>query len=276
MQQENLKISLDFEYFFVSYNGEFETNPILNVFNIKLKSNKAETNFKNYLVIQGIGQDKIVFQSIESKKIGEDFVIEFSDLRTRDIGFATTKNLEFDELELVISPLFSELSVINPDLIGPCNYNRICEPHLNETWRNCRHDCHPWKRTIFFWFLVLIGAIVAYIMISQWYRVNYESHLFKNRNDVFNLIQFMHSATSRGLSKKEINEKLLSYGWNNEQIGYAFRKIEGKNIVPFDISVLFNKKKLKVNAASTIPGIRFKKRENKIIKQDKDDRINFN
>ena len=56
-------------------------------------------------------------------------------------------------------------------------------------------------------------------------------------------MNFTSNAKSQGLEDREIRKKLRENGWNNEQINYVFKKLEGKAIMPFDFLKLFKRNK---------------------------------
>jgi hypothetical protein len=71
--------------------------------------------------------------------------------------------------------------------------------------------------------------------------------LFKNKNDLFNLIHFITNGLNQGLSKKSITKKLRVHGWSLEQIVYAFKKVKGKRTGMWEIPIfrIFEKRKIK-------------------------------
>jgi hypothetical protein len=84
-------------------------------------------------------------------------------------------------------------------------------------------------------------ALAVYVALQWWYKEKYEKYLFKNRNDLYNLMNFISNARSQGLQDKEIIGKLKASGWGGEQINYVFKKMAGKAIMPFDFLRLFKK-----------------------------------
>ena len=64
--------------------------------------------------------------------------------------------------------------------------------------------------------------------MQEWYKRKYESHLFKNRNSLYNIVQYIRQAKSKGIEEKKIKANLKKAGWSLEQIRYATKKHEGK------------------------------------------------
>ena len=85
---------------------------------------------------------------------------------------------------------------------------------------------------------VLGGAVVLlliiYFIMRSWYKKNYESHLFKKANDLYNLINFIYNSRVADLEDADIKKKLKEAGWTGEQISYGFNKIDGKGFNLFD------------------------------------------
>lgn len=144
------------------------------------------------------------------------------------ITFFVQGKLNPDDLQIYLAPQLSSLEIgVTPE---PCNYNKVCEKDLGETLANCKADCPPRKRMIFFLILLFLVAFMIYTFVQEWYRKRYESHLFKNKADLYNLLNFIAQALRQGLDKGAIAKKLKESGWNSEQISYAFKKIEGKRV----------------------------------------------
>ena len=107
----------------------------------------------------------------------------------------------------------------------------------------------PWGWFTFGMIMLLIVFFVVYILLQEWYKKNYESYLFKKKDDLFNIINFIYNSRASGLDDGEIKKKLSKSGWNNEQISYAFKKIDGKRTGMFEIPI-------------------FKSRENKEVREE--------
>lgn len=132
---------------------------------------------------------------------------------------------------MFISPSLNELPVPKAD--PNCNKDSVCDS--NENYKTCRNDCYPIWPTIIWTLVVLILIIIIYTILQVLYKIRYENYLFRNRNDLFNLISFINNAHIKTTSDKEITKTLASQGWSEEQITYALRKAEGKNSGMFEI-----------------------------------------
>jgi len=181
--------------------------------------------------------------------------IEFSESYNQEQkGSNTIMNIDSDkQLEFTISGNFNDKNIfIFPELsnlvleVSPCNFNDKCEAEIGETQQNCRQDCHSNLLQFFFVILILSAAFIGYLLLQQWYRIKYETFLFKDRNYLFNLLNFIHNAQKQKLTDLQIKNKLKKEGWTNEQLVYAMKKYKGKETGMFDIfNLLKNLKSFK-------------------------------
>lgn len=217
---------------------------------LKIKP-KKDFSDEVYLIINK-RYDEIKFnpnKDYKPKAVEDATAIIFSELkkdREEIIDFILPEEIKVNELPVFMSPDFSRL----PDIvIAPCDNDGVCEKEAEETNESCPNDCHstPWKKIITYLLILLFVAFVVYIALQEWYKRYYEGHLFKNKNDLFNLINFVSNAISQGFNKKELFKELKEYGWSGEQIIYAFKKAQGKRTGMWEIPIFrpFEKRKLK-------------------------------
>ena len=213
----NQDINLGYETIYLDY-GEKEKD-IASVFNLKIKT--KEDLGEGFLVI-GAGLSKAKWNgNYNEKVVAEKTGIVLDNLvagQEKTIEFATAY-INPKELEIYLSPKLSDLEA---GVIAPCNFNNICES--GEDYKNCASDCKPWGWVVFWIALLIAAAFVAYIIMKQWYKLNYERKLFKNRNELFNLTSFINNARAKGLGGLEIRAQLKKLGWKGEQINYVFGK----------------------------------------------------
>ena len=69
------------------------------------------------------------------------------------------------------------------------------------------------------------------MVLQAWYRKKYENYLFKNKNNLYNIMTYIQNAKKKGMERNEIIENLKKAKWTREQINYAIRKYEGKKII---------------------------------------------
>ena len=218
-QQENVNLTMDFSEFSGEYNSSIDS--LVNIFEIRITETKDIVH-DYYLIIpklQDIGFDR----SVEEK---DGFV--YVNLKgVSRVNFYTTKDVDFTDLPAFIAPPINQLVVSGPTILS---------------------DESKKQRMIIFILsmvsLVVIG-VIAYVIIYQWYKRKYEKYLFKNRNDLYNIVTYVNNAKKKGLDNKKIIQNLKKAAWSSEQIRYIMRKYEGKRtgMVKLPLSSLINKVK---------------------------------
>ncbi len=128
-----------------------------------------------------------------------------------DIGFYTKQDISFSEIPVFFSPPLSELKVIE----GPA---------VTDT-----DDENKWGWLVFIFIGLIILGIVGYVFLQKWYDKKYENYLFKDRNQLYNLINYVNSSKQKAMTDEEIKKKLKKVGWKGEQINYVLKKYAGKN-----------------------------------------------
>jgi PKD repeat protein len=225
-------LNLDFKMISVSYKDGEET--LGGLFNLKMTP-KQKKDVKNFVIIGGT--DLETSPVYNDEPVGDDargFV--FDSVSQREVNFIDYSVKNFDEIKVFIAPEFSELEIKKYTTTG-CNFDGVCG--AGESWTKCK-DCN--NKLIMTLIGVIIGiAVVIGGFLVWWYKTKYESHLFKEKKDVYNITQFVKSAKKQKLSKSEIYTKLKKEGWNSEQVGYAMGKASGGIFGIF--SKLFSKNK---------------------------------
>lgn len=117
-----------------------------------------------------------------------------------------------ESLGIYVSPEVSSLS-LNGDIGKPV-------PVVREGFN--------WFRFIIGMFIVFVIILVIYVILQSWYKKYYEKHLFKNPDDLYNIINFIYNSRKNGMIDSEIRKSLSEKKWKGEQITYAFNKIDGK------------------------------------------------
>lgn len=224
-----------------SYDGGQE-RPLLKVFNVKVVK---ETEDDVYLVIKKIKDLSFEADYSEKDESGYEYIILKE--KETEISFSTTENVDFVSLPMFVSPGISKLVLTEIKETG--------EEKKSRRW------------TIFTIILisVILLAIGTWIFLQIWYKRKYENFLFKDRNQLYNLVNFIEVEKKKGTSEKEMSEKLKKSGWNSEQITYALKKYMGKRtgmpeIIPIEkifgaLKDLFSKLKtgIKIKSSPKIP-----------------------
>jgi PKD repeat protein len=223
---ENMETKISFEEISAKY--EFYEESVLRIFELKIdKKNSSEEDI--YFILKKIGG--LNFKGDYSEKEGYAY-IELGSANT--ITFSTTENVEFTDIPFFVSPEINKLAIIKDD------------------WYNEDEEKGKIPKDVLFILilvLLLIIGIVSYIILQEWYKRKYENHLFKNKNDLHNLVMYIENSKNKGLKIKEVAEKLKKAGWKSEQINYAVKKHSGKRTGMFEIPIgkifnIFKKKKI--------------------------------
>jgi len=208
--------------------------PIQNLEEIYLLFNTPEENLKfnqNFNIQNFSGGIAIIFSELNQEKI---------------LQFLYLDNINFLlDFPIFISPKLNDLNLgIAPS--GVCNNNNLCEKELGENYKNCQADCYPLLQTIFLLIGLFFMVFIVYILLQEWYKKHYESHLFHDKNKLFNVISFIDNSLKQGLTKQEISNKLNKLKWSGEQINYAWKRFNGKRIGMWEIPIFRGLEKIKI------------------------------
>lgn len=246
---ENVNMYIESKTYYLYYSDE----QVLLLTSFVLKIKPKQDFFKESFLIIGKSYDEITFKpdgNYNEKAVKDATAITFSELKQdeeKNIEFVLPEKIELLGFPAYISPEFSELTPVENGVVAPCNNNGICEKELEEDSKNCPNDCKPWGRAIIYLIILLFVGFIIYIALQEWYKRHYEKYLFKNKNDLFNLINFINNALHQGISKDDIIKKLNPYGWKTEQIVYALKKVRGKRTGMWEIPIFrwFEKRKIR-------------------------------
>lgn len=212
--QQNMETKLGFNEFSATYPG-YETS-ILRVFEMNIEDNGGISDHP-YLIIKSMDDMNFAENYLEEEMSGYYYI--YLERGEQKIVFSTTEDLEFEDLPAFISPALDRLS-LTEDL-------------------NISEDEKSIKWVILFLILVLVFIIgfIAYVVMQEWYKRKYEAHLFKNRNNLYNLLLFIENSRKKGIADNEIEKKLKKAKWGGEQIGYAMKKHAGKRTGMIELPV---------------------------------------
>ena len=226
---DNMDVSAD--YYTLSANYDESIEPVLTYYKMKITALDPKDE-EAYLIINSNAN---VNPQENIKEFGDSVGIKLNKLEDREIEFISDEANPL-LLEVYIAPEFRKLDT--KLVVGVCNSNKKCESEKGENWKNCRNDCRPWGWAVFYIFLMLFLAFLSYIGLQEWYKRRYERYLFKNRNDLYNILNFVNNSLMGGMNNEEISKNLKKAGWNSEQISYAMKKVRGKKIgMPFEIGI---------------------------------------
>ncbi len=179
--------------------------PFLRTFDITVMSGASESS---YIIMRDL-QD-ILFKGDYSQRQEGGYYYIALEGSEQNFVFSTSEEVSFFDLPMFIAPPISELV-------------------LNE-WTPFTPEGGLKKWIIFSIIILGVLLVVAavWVALQIWYKRKYESSLFKNRNNLYNLVNFIQNEKHKGAKEREIIEKLKKAGWTAEQIKYALKKHAGK------------------------------------------------
>jgi hypothetical protein len=224
---DNMDTNIDYQEISAVY--ETSTQPLVDF--VKLDASEiTQLNYSSYLVIKKL--DNMKFASDYSQSQNNDvYYIKLNSQDTKII-FSTTEQLDFSNIPAYISPEIGKLTVIQ----------------LGNNGQLTASD-----NTVLIIALIVVFGFILYVLMQIWYKKRYEDYLFRNKNDLYNLVSYIQNSKKGGTPDKEIGEKLRKSGWRLEQISYVMRKYVGKKIpglIDFNFSNLFKIKKKNSNIPS--------------------------
>lgn len=223
-EEGNTNIMLVFNEFSLVY-GNYETP--LRIFEIGA-TKKGENDA--YIIIKKI--ENLLFKENYSQKEIDGYYYLTMNTPEKIISFSTTENVDFVNLPVFISPSLTKLSV--------------AEWSPFEQGGNLK----KWVLFAIIVLIILLITLIVWIILQIWYKRKYENYLFKDRNNLYNIVSFIEIEKKKGMNEKDIAVKLKKAGWNSEQVTYAVKKYAGKRtgmpeIIPLEkIMSLFQKKEI--------------------------------
>ncbi len=133
-------------------------------------------------------------------------------------SFTLPESAELSSLGAYLTPELKYLGLVQ---------TKVDPPNLYDRWGIAKYGI----------LFVVLGFFVLYIILQEWYKHHYESHLFANSDDLYNVVHFIYNARSQKLTDGDARKKLTFSGWNNEQVTYAFKKIDGKRTGMLEIPI---------------------------------------
>ena len=212
----------------------YEVKDLLSYVKVTLTPKENQKLGEVYFLVNG-NPEEIKFNTDKTVKEYDDAAaIIFSELESQEsIEFLYPGKLLVGSFPVYISPEFRNLEIeMDPEV---CNSNKRCEKNLGENYKNCRVDCKPVGLTLLWICILLFIALCIYIALQEWYKRHYERHLFPDKNQLFNLINFMNNSYNQGMKKSDIFSKLKDLWWGSEQLRYAWNKFLGKRTGMWEI-----------------------------------------
>jgi hypothetical protein len=206
-EEENMDIRMIFNEFSATYNDEAE--PFMKTFTLKTVKKSSDAG-SPYLIIRKM--DNLIFDKNYSQEEKDGYVYIVLSDSEKSISFSTTDDVNFIDLPAFISPKIRELTL---------------GTSLEEFEKNSR----KWIVFGIVAAIIILSSAAVWIALRLWYKRKYENYLFKNRNNLYNIMNYIEAEKKKGTKEKDIAVKLKKAGWNSEQLWYALRKYAGKKIV---------------------------------------------
>ncbi len=205
--QENLGPKITFK----KISAQYEDQEINLLTYIEVIINHDISN-EVYFIVEDINNlefDKDYGESIE----GDYIFIDFEQVNTKII-FTTSEDLDIDNLPFFISPP-----------LGMILLNDFGEEIIDS---DKELKVSKWILFSLILLLLIIIFVIIYFILKFWYDKKYENYLFKNRNNLYNLVVYINNAKKKGIKDGEIERNLKKAKWSNEQIRYVMRKYAGR------------------------------------------------
>ncbi len=204
---QNIVTTIESKKIEITY--ENKTIEILNIFDFS--SRKTENyNSAPYAIIKDLGDN--VFDNISRVYSGEGYFYLVLNEISNKFVFATKSNIDFFSVPVFISPDIDKLTPVDSG-----QYER---------WK----AQNRWLWFILVIFLLLLIFAITYILVQRWYIRKYETYLFKTKNNMYNIMVYIHDSKIKNIPRETVEKNLKKAGWTREQINYAMRKYENKKI----------------------------------------------
>jgi len=230
---QNLDTRISLSEFSVKQGSYFEH--LLNVFELDIQ----EKDFleENPYLIFGNLQDLSFKSGTGEENISGFKYVEI--MGSQKIVFSTTENIRMANLPVFISPALNKLN-------------------LNDGTDSTEKKSKWVLFALIFGVLVVVGIIV-YVAMQIWYKKKYESYLFPNKNNLYNLITYANNAKRQGTANKDIISNLKKVQWSSEQISYVMKKLAGKRTGMYELPVgkIFKKKQAPKPGPGSFPQKKF-------------------
>jgi len=198
----------------------------------------------------GINKDSndIIFKDKQNAKNESQatIIILNGSSSSQEIEFFVKERVNPADIPIYLSPEFSKLDIFsNPK----CFIDGKCDSGIGEDAETCPADCKSTIMQITISIIILLVlAFIIYIILQEWYKRRYEDYLFKSKDDLYNIINFISNAEKQSMPKSEIFSKLLAMGWSREQITFAYKKFHGQRTGMYEIPVfkIFEKRKVQL------------------------------
>jgi len=207
--QENIEAKIDFKEISVRFSKD---EPLVRFFKFTISENN-EKDKEVFLIFPNL--ENLEFEDNYGERTeGEENYIVIDEF-PETISFSTTEDVDFTDIDAYLSPSLSEITISENGNEEPKSFN--------------------WALFIMVVILLIIISVVIYLFMYNWYKRNYENYLFKNKNNLYNIMSYIKRSKMKGESESTIYKSLKKSGWASEQAKYAMKKYFGKKTGMFEI-----------------------------------------
>jgi PKD repeat protein len=211
------------------------TNTVLDYSELSsIYSDYTEASVKTFdITISYTGTEEAyaAIKDVEGIKFGADITVKkengYNYIKLNngntEITFYATGDIDFSSLPMIISPALSKVT-------------------LGESVSEDK-GTNKWAKFLIIVLIIVIVAAIIWVLLKIWYKKRYENYLFRNRNNLYNLVNYIKTSKEKGLSERDISAQLRKAGWNSEQVTYALKKYAGKETGMPEIQIGFKLKK---------------------------------
>jgi hypothetical protein len=220
------KVNIKINYRLISVYYEDKREDLISEFNVIV--NPIKTVESPVYLIREDEEQNLIFDSTYDVTDLTDSTAITLDLSSgqKTVKFAVEGKQDVFDIPMYLAPKFSELKIGGD--VGPFEPGSF------------------WSKFWIGMIILLIVFFAVYIFLQEWYKKNYEKSLFKDKNQLYNLIFFISNAKKQGLNNEQIKTKLKKEGWKGEQITYALKKFEGKRVGMWEIPIFYFRDKKKI------------------------------
>ncbi len=192
----------------------------------KFKIETQPKTSKSSSLFIGYPKNAIVFAGLyDIKEVGSATYIPLKS-GNEVFEFVILDDVPVEQLGAYISPSLDSFGNLSSVSLT-CNSNGVCDSGENSD--NCS-DCSKSKLGLYIMLAIVLAlGIAAYFLLRWWYSRFYGQSLFKNKQDLANMIIFIINSKRAGMADADIKNKLKAAGWSSEKIDYAFKKVNSKS-----------------------------------------------
>lgn len=206
--ENNLKTTVAFTEIVADYESNEQVT--LRIFDFEF--DKSKMNGNPNIIIKNM--ENLRFENLPPLEEKDGYFLINLGNAGNQLIFSTTENVNFLNVPVFISPFLADLTPTTVEI-----------PPLFKENKNSK-----WILFGVIVFIVLLIGVIVYVLLQRWYRRKYENYLFKNKNNLYNIMTFIQNAKKKGMGREEILKDLKKANWTREQINYALNKYEGKKI----------------------------------------------